>query len=285
MKVLSPAKINLFLHVTGKRPDGYHDLFTLMCGISLFDELTFELTGSGVSVRCGHSAIPSGASNLAYRAATLFFEHTGIQAGVSILLVKHIPVAAGLGGGSSNAATVLVWLNNRFGRPFSMDRLLELGALLGADVPFFIFGRPALATGIGNRLVHYPLLPALPVVVIHPDIPVSTGDIYKSFNLTLTNNKKISTIHSFTEQTPFEFAKHLENDLETVTLERYPEIGAAKKRLAAAGALGVLMSGSGPSVFGVFENQTAAKQACAAIPRQTGERLFCATLLTAGHTA
>ncbi|MFZ5564762.1 MAG: 4-(cytidine 5'-diphospho)-2-C-methyl-D-erythritol kinase [Thermodesulfobacteriota bacterium] len=285
MRVLSPAKINLFLHVTGKRADGYHDLFSLMCPISLFDELVFETTSVGVSVQCNHPDIPSDDSNLAHRAATLFFETARIRAGVSITLTKNIPVAAGLGGGSSNAASVLVWLNNRFGRPFASDRLMEMGARLGADVPFFIFGRPALATGIGDHLTAYPLLPSLPVVLIHPDIHVSTRQIYKNYNLTLTNNKKISTIPSFTKTTELDFARHLKNDLEKVTCALHPEIDLAKKRLMDSGAMGALMSGSGPTVFGVFKDEKTAEHAGVSIPREKGERLFYTKLLTAGHTA
>ena len=148
----APAKINLFLHVTGKRPDGYHELFSLMCPIRLFDELAFDVRESGVFIRCDHPEIPSDDSNLAHRAATLFFEAARVNGGVAITLTKNIPVAAGLGGGSSNAASVLVWLNNRFGRPFSLEQLTEIGAALGADVPFFILGRPALA-GLGGAIL------------------------------------------------------------------------------------------------------------------------------------
>jgi 4-diphosphocytidyl-2-C-methyl-D-erythritol kinase len=256
-----------------------------MCGISLFDELIFAPKDRGVSIRCDHPGVPSDDANLAHRAATLFFKTAGVNGGVSITLTKNIPVAAGLGGGSSNAASVLVWLNNRFGRPFSLEQLTEIGAALGADVPFFILGRPALATGIGERLTEYSLLPPLPVVLIHPDIHVSTGDVYKSYNLTLTNNEKISTIPSFTKATRFDFARHLENDLERVTCVLHPEIELAKKRLIDNGAIGALMSGSGPTVFGIFADGKTAEHACASIPRKKGERLFYTTLLTAGHTA
>ncbi|OQX61028.1 MAG: 4-(cytidine 5'-diphospho)-2-C-methyl-D-erythritol kinase [Desulfococcus sp. 4484_241] len=280
MKVLSPAKINLFLHVTGKRKDGYHELFSLMCPVSVFDEITLEIKKKeGITTKCDHSDVPSDESNLAHRAAALFFETTGIKSGLSITIKKNIPVCAGLGGGSSNAASVLLHLNKHFKNPVSTKDLIRLGASIGADIPFFLYGKPAIATGIGDLLTPYSMIPNAPIVLVRPAISISTAKVYKSYNLTLTNNEKNSTVLSFTKESRLDFAKHLVNDLEKVTALIYPEIGEAKKELMRLGAIGALMSGSGPTVFGIFQDEITAKRAYTSI-QGNGRQLFYARLLT-----
>ncbi len=280
LKCLSPAKINLFLRVLGRRPDGYHDLFSLMCGLDLADVLTFDFSPTTLTVSCKHPGVPDGPDNLAYRAAARFFEQTGLSSGVSITIEKNIPVAAGLGGGSSNAATVLSTLNSRYRSPLSPETLLTIGARLGADVPFFLYGRPALATGIGEILTPYPRLPEMTVLLINPGINISTAEVYKSLNLGLTNPQKKNRLSSFTKETCFRAETDLINDLETVTAARYPEIPAAKERLRKQGAAGVLMSGSGPTVFGLFPEQTTAEAARQALKPRENEWIFLAKLLT-----
>ncbi|MDY6825487.1 MAG: 4-(cytidine 5'-diphospho)-2-C-methyl-D-erythritol kinase [Thermodesulfobacteriota bacterium] len=285
MKILSPAKINLFLLVTGRRPDGYHTLHSLMAPVGLFDTLHVDFSANGLSVTCDHPDVPSGKANLAFRAAALFFEQAGLEKQAAITIDKKIPAAAGLGGGSSNAGTILSCFNTHFGHPFSPDRLMTMGAGLGADVPFFIRSRPALAGGVGEILESYERLPQLPVLLIHPHISLSTAGVYKSLKFTLTKPKKISNILSFTKHTVFDVKQHLANDLEAVSVARYPEIRGIKKRLVDSGATGVLMSGSGPTVFGLFSDRRQAEAAHDQLTGKADEDIFLTTLLTDGHSA
>ncbi|MDX1707138.1 MAG: 4-(cytidine 5'-diphospho)-2-C-methyl-D-erythritol kinase [Desulfobacterales bacterium] len=263
MKILSPAKINLFLHVLGKRPDGYHELFSLMCCVTLYDEISLQAVGGNmINLECSHPGVPSDATNLAYRAAAVFRRKLDSSQGIDIRLVKNIPIAAGLGGGSGNAASVLLALNTIFDYPFSRQQLMEMGLTLGADVPFFLFDKPALATGIGEKLD--PFEGALPyrVLLLYPGFNVSTAQIYENLNLALTKDEKKPT-STHLKLSRFEPAHHLFNDLETVTAETVPEIGVFKKKLLDCGAVGALMSGSGPTVFGLFDDSdtaTLAKQ-------------------------
>ncbi|MBI9084782.1 MAG: 4-(cytidine 5'-diphospho)-2-C-methyl-D-erythritol kinase [Desulfobacterales bacterium] len=277
MKLLSPAKINLFLRVLGRRSDGYHELETLMACIGLFDTVLLTVGDGPVTVCCRHPLVPENETNLAVKAARLFFRHHGHQGGVHIEIDKQIPVGAGLGGGSSNAATVLKGLNRHFGSPFSDSSLAEMALTLGADVPFFIFGRPALATGIGERLDPYPHLTRLPLVILYPGFAVSTATVYKNLNLGLTKDENQPKY--FPLISGFIIESHLFNDLEAVTLQRHPEIAAAKTALVKNGALGALMSGSGSSVFGVFADTDSARRACKALSQRRGWRLFVAEIL------
>jgi 4-diphosphocytidyl-2-C-methyl-D-erythritol kinase len=269
MKILSPAKINLFLRVCGKRPDGYHELCSLMCCITLFDEISLHIdTGDRINIQCSHPGVPADATNLAHRAACLFQQKLGSSRGIDIYLTKNIPVAAGLGGGSGNAASVLLALNKIYGGPFSRTQLMEMGLALGADVPFFIFQKPAIATGIGDVLDHFAGDLPYHFLLLYPEISVSTAEIYQNFNLTLTKDEKKPT-STHLKLTRFEPAHHLANDLETVTAEKHPEIGLLKDKLLAHGALGALMSGSGPTVFGLFKDIDTAKSARHALSGDT----------------
>jgi 4-diphosphocytidyl-2-C-methyl-D-erythritol kinase len=256
MRLLSPAKINLVLLVTGKRPDGYHNLWTLMCPVGLDDEIFLDFKGDEISCHCSHPAVPTGPDNLAHRAASRFLERMaersgGLRDGVSITILKKIPVGAGLGGGSSNAATVLTGLNRHFGYPLAKNELIAMGASLGADVPFFIFGGPAVAQGIGDILESSPPIRPFHVVLVYPGMAVSTAAVYKNLNLGLTNLEKENRKILF-DGSMFDPAARLQNDLEAVAESLCPEIGQARKALAAVGAEGVLTSGSGSSVFGIF---------------------------------
>jgi 4-diphosphocytidyl-2-C-methyl-D-erythritol kinase len=259
MKINAPAKINLFLHITGKRPNGYHDIHSLMCGVSLYDTLTLDFEASKITVSCPHPVVPEDETNIACRAAACFFDALGHSGGVGIAIEKRIPVAAGLGGGSSNAAGVLSGLNSHYGRPFSNRKLASMALSLGADVPFFIHQKPALATGVGENLEFFHGIQPYPVVLIHPEIPVSTSDVYNNLNLGLTNCEQ--KLKSFPLNEGFNPLCHLCNDLETVTISWYPEISDIKKALLDQGALGSLMSGSGPTVFGIFSDSDRAEKA------------------------
>lgn len=274
----SPAKVNLFLKVTGKRPDGYHDLVSLMCRIGLCDRVVLRPGAASVTVTCAYPGVPEDGRNLAARAAELFYEHVPCRDRVAIEIEKQIPVGAGLGGGSSNAAAVLGGLNDHYGRPVSSEELIHLGASLGADVPFFLFGRPALATGIGDHLTAYSGLDRWPMVVIYPGFGIPTASVYKKLNLGLT--KCQNQLKSFfLKQNGFLPVHHLCNDLEPVVISQYPEIAAAKKRLLENGAQGALMSGSGSSVFGLFPDLRTAREAGKTLAPTYGGTVFVADLL------
>jgi 4-diphosphocytidyl-2-C-methyl-D-erythritol kinase len=252
--ITAPAKINLFLKVTGRRPNGYHDLFSLLCRISLFDTVTLSFDRPSITVRCFHPRVPEGKANLAYKAATLFFRALSRKEGVDICIDKAIPVGAGLGGGSSNAAAVLTGLNQYYGFPFNQKQLMAMGLALGADVPFFILGKTALARGIGEDLEIIEGMPSLSVVLIYPKLQVSTAWVYKHLNLGLTICEENYNVSWFLEDLS-RIKDFLCNDLEQVTAEAFPEILVVKRALLDVGALGALMSGSGSAVFGVFRNK------------------------------
>lgn len=282
MQLLSPAKINLFLHVTAKRADGYHELFSLMSCISLYDRILLDFSGSGIRLTCSDPAVPANGDNLAAKAALFFYRALGSppSPGVRIHLEKSIPVGAGLGGGSSNAAAVLLGLNERHGNPFSPARLCAIGLTIGADVPFFMFGRPALASGIGDQLEAVGSLRPYAVTLVFPGFSVSTASVYRQLNLRLTKFEKKPT-KALLNRSGFDAARHLHNDLETVSLKAYPEIGEVKRALADQGARGVLMSGSGPSVFGLFDCRQAALEAKTAVSHRPRWRVFVVDMITA----
>lgn len=282
IKILSPAKINLFLHVTGKRPDGYHTLSTLMCRIGLYDTVSLFFGGKEIRAICSHSKVPQNEGNLAHGAAYTFFQAMGIKAGVKIVIHKQIPVAAGLGGGSSNAAAVLSGLNRQYKFPFSQDELMALGLRLGADVPFFLFEKPAIATGIGEQLKRYERLKPFKVLLVCPGISISTADIYKNLTLGLTNCKNKNKFKNF-EKHDFDVKKHLCNDLEAVTASKYPEIFRIKKELVELGARGALMSGSGSTVFGLFSEARQARTAFDSLHQENRWQLYLVDMLFNGH--
>ncbi len=269
----APAKVNLYLRVVKRRDDGYHDIITLMQLISLYDELTFTRINSGLTVRCPKSDLPEGEGNLVYRAATAFHAQTGIQPGIEITLQKHIPVGAGLGGGSSDAATTLVTLNEMHNSPLTKMELQRLGESLGADVPFFIFEKTAWASGKGEVLTEGPEFPVFWIVLINPGFPVSTKEIYRGLNLGLTKKIINYSIPRFSSVT--EMASGLENDLERVTLALHPDLAPIKSFLLENGALGAVMTGSGPTIFGVFAGQEAAERAEKIAARRKEWLTFC----------
>lgn len=277
----APAKINLFLRITGKRPDGYHELFSLMAPVGVYDELTLGFGGRELRVRCPHPGVPEDQSNLAAQAVQAFYRAWNRPVpGLSIAIDKQIPVAAGLGGGSSDAAAVLLGLNQYHQGPFSADQLARIGLSLGADIPFFLQGGPALAAGIGEQLTVYPHKLPYAVVLVALPFAVSTGQVYKNLKLALTKCQKKIKSFSFRKQ-EFDPGRHLCNDLETVTASMHPEIDWAKQALLENGAQGALMSGSGPSVFGLFANAHIARQAARRLSRRAPDwRIFpVATIL------
>jgi 4-diphosphocytidyl-2-C-methyl-D-erythritol kinase len=283
MKLLAPAKINLFLQVTGRRGDGYHELRTLMCCVGIFDTLTVHVGTPRNEIRCDYPGVPADATNLALKAAVLFHEEWARETGsspmrVSLHLDKTIPVGAGLGGGSSDAAAMLNGLNQYHGLPFERTRLHAMALSLGADVPFFIDRCPAVAMGIGERLMPFHGLPPFAVLLVYPGFVVSTAEVFKNLNLRLTKCEKKLRYLSF-DSAKFSAVRHLCNDLETAVIPRYPVIEKIKKELLNQGAMGALMTGSGSTVFGLFATAEESHRAEKALARQAGWQVFSTQLL------
>ena len=266
MHWIAPAKINLFLRVIRKRADGYHDIFSLMQKISLHDELIFSPLPDGILLHCPETDLPTNKNNLIVRAAQAVFDYCDYQSGIEITLHKKIPMTAGLGGGSSDAATTIMALNKICSLGLKKRELLKIGAKIGADVPFFIFGNKALAAGVGDRLKHLRNLPKLDILLIKPPFDLSTKMIYENLNLRLTRGKNNYSIPRFLVMG--DIIQELHNDLESVSLAIHPELADLKKMLLRYGALGALMSGSGPTVFGIFRNEKEAKKALEAIEKE-----------------
>ncbi|MBI5893930.1 MAG: 4-(cytidine 5'-diphospho)-2-C-methyl-D-erythritol kinase [Deltaproteobacteria bacterium] len=260
LTIHSPAKVNLFLKVLKKRSDGYHDIITVMQPITYYDEIFLDVSdGDDILIECDNKNIPSDNTNIAFKAAKIFLSKTGFAKKVSIKIKKNIPVAAGLGGGSSNAAYVLMGLNEILNAGLSKEDLMEIGEKLGSDVPFFVFGGSAIAAGRGEKLEKIEL-PKFWYVIINPCFPVSTAWAYE--NLDLTKKQENINIPFLKKRLKtFSIEDILENDLENVTVKKYPDIENIKASLKNLGAKGAMMSGSGPTVFGIFENEGAAKSA------------------------
>jgi 4-diphosphocytidyl-2-C-methyl-D-erythritol kinase len=272
----SPAKINLCLSVLGKRPDGYHEVEMLMQMVGLFDEVTVTLGGMGIDVRCDAGDVPSGDGNIAWKAAREILKTAGSSAGFTIEIKKNIPVAAGLGGGSGNAAAVIAAANRLLGAAFGRERLAEIGARVGMDVPFFFFGPTAMARGRGEILTSLPPAPRFWVLLVNPGFETSTAWVYKNINLRLTKKVDCTKIARLTVRN---IAEGLHNDLEAVTAAAHPVINRIEEELLAQEALGAGMSGSGPTVFGVFETESACRAAAANLSKE-GWKLFPAETLT-----
>jgi len=263
----SPAKINLCLHVLGRRSDGYHELAMAMQRVDLCDQIRLRVSeGSGIQVVCAGVELAAGEENIAAGAARLILAEVELDVAVEIDIEKNIPVAAGLGGGSSNAATVLLGLNELLELGVGERRLMELGAQLGADVPFFIYAAPAWATGTGTELEPLPALPGVAYLLVNPKIAVSTAWVYQS--LQLTKGGELVNLPRFSVVTWDDLCAALHNDLERVTLERYPLLAEIKQLLLGKGACGSLMSGSGATLFGIFPDLAAARYAAEELAKE-----------------
>jgi len=272
----APAKINYRLDVIGKRPDGYHDLRMIMQRVNLCDEITLTLTGTpGINVTCDSKGAPDGPGNIAWKAAQALLDHAECDTGVTIEIKKNIPVAAGLGGGSSDAASVLMGMNELLKLGLTEQKLMEIGCRVGADVPFFIFKKTALAEGIGEKLTPLPKMPKCWILLVNPAVHVSTSWVYKS--LQLTNRGELNKLPEFFESIE-DVVSILSNDLESVTIPAFPVISDIKERLMNLGAAGSMMSGSGPTVFGVFKSFDVAETARQEVSK--GTNWFAATVET-----
>lgn len=258
------AKINLGLDVLGKRENGYHDVRMIMQSIYLYDDVKIERkTAPGIELSSNLFFLPTGDGNIAYKAAQMLIEEFGIEEGVRITLHKHIPVAAGMAGGSSNAAAVLFGMNRLFGLKLSRQELMERGVKLGADVPYCIMRGTVLAEGIGEELKELPAMPKCTVLIAKPPISVSTKVVYEALDACeIVRHPDIDGLMEALEKENLrEVAAHMGNVLEDVTIPMHPEITEIKQVMKDCGALNAMMSGSGPTVFGLFENKMAARKA------------------------
>ena len=265
----SPAKVNIRLEILKKREDGYHELRTVLQKISLHDTLFFSLKkGKRVLITTNHPNLPVGKSNLVYKAIQSMLKESNYRGGIHVEIEKRIPLGAGLGGGSSNAATTLMALNQLFEMKFPKNKLMEMGLEIGADVPFFFLKGSAIGSGIGERLKKKEL-PTLWYVLIYPNYEVSTRWAYQNF--VLTNQQFHINLHKFLI-TSEKISQILFNHLEGVVSGSYPEIGLMKKMLLDAGALGAVMTGSGPTVFGLFPDDKSATGAYEKIKKTVTRR-------------
>lgn len=262
--VYSPAKVNLYLNVLRLRLDGYHEIQTILNLINLQDKIILEENKSGIIVSSSSSSIPTDRNNLAWRAASRLMDYCRIKKGVKIFIEKKIPVAAGLGGGSSNAAAVLLGLNKLWGIGLAKETIAKIGEQLGADVPFFVRGYPvALATGIGEKIVPIECGDKLKFILVNPNIEISTASIYQLWDRLVLNQTGLTKPESDVKiigpklraAQIEQLAPLLYNSLERVALSQYPAISEIKKVLIDSGVGLNLMSGSGPTVFGVIKNR------------------------------
>ena len=265
IKLKSPAKLNMRLDVLDRRQDGYHDLCMINTAVNLYDDIECELSERGITVECENDdTVPNGDGNIVYGVAKEILAYSNKNIGVDIRIKKNIPSAAGMGGGSSNAATVLMGLNEMLKINLPKDKLMKIGQKFGADVPFFIFEAPAIARGVGEKLSKIKKMPKLPFVVVSPNIQVATKWAFERYGA--NDNQPIQKAD--VSDIPDHFAtkksvvKYMSNDLESVTIGKYPVLGDIKHALRRLGALESLMTGSGPTVYGVFPSREVAEVAC-----------------------
>ena len=276
IKLKAYAKINLALDVTGRRDNGYHDVRMIMQSINLYDELLIfrnskdDMNDSRrIIIETDSSEIPDNEDNLVYKAAKLFMDECGTENGVRIVLKKNIPVAAGMAGGSTDAAAVLKGMNSLFELELTQERLCEMGVKIGADVPYCIMGGTALSEGIGEILTPLHPMPECTILIAKPDISVSTGYVYTTFDsLSEKRHPDVDAMISAIDRGDImEISKMLGNSLEGVTQEEYPIIKNIKKTMLGNNAMGALMSGSGPTVFGLFDDRKKAEAAAEELKR------------------
>lgn len=258
------AKINLGLDVVRRREDGYHEVRMIMQTIHLYDRLDIKRTQEpGIQIQTNLSFLPVNENNLIYKAAKLLMDEFSITDGVSVKLDKRIPVAAGMAGGSTDAAAMLIGVNRLFSLGLTKRQLMESGVQIGADVPYCIMRGTALAEGIGEALSPLPPMVKCPVLIAKPSISVSTKFVYQNLKLddTTIHPDIDRLIDDIKAKNLHDIAAHMGNVLETVTIPNYPVIDEIKKHMLSNGAVGAMMSGSGPTVFGLFDDEDTAKKA------------------------
>ena len=282
----SPCKVNLILNILGQRADGFHELETVMQPVNICDEITFECGGAGLQLTCSNPELPTDSKNLVHRAATAFLAAAKISDGVKIHLQKNLPLAGGIGGGSANAAVTFTALNELFGSPLPIEKLHELAAALGSDVPFFLYDQPALATGRGEKvrtLENFPALKGKAFFLVHPGFGVSTPWSYQ--NLARFPKDKNGTAGRAAELVAKLQAGDLPaaagdfyNSLEAPAFDKFPVLQFYKEFLRENGAQVSLMSGSGSTTFAIAENLAAAEVLAEKFKSQFGNNGWTATV-------
>lgn len=265
IRLKARAKINLGLDVVRRREDGYHEVKMVMQMLRLYDQIDIEKTQeSGILVRSNLSFLPTDERNIAYKAAKVMIDQFGLEQGVIIRIEKHIPVAAGMAGGSTDCAAVLYGMNKLFGLRLNQKKLRELGVKLGADVPYCLMRQTALSEGIGEILTPISPLQDCPILIAKPSVSVSTRHVYEHLKLDeQTMHPDIDGIvTALADGDLYGVTDRMANVLETVTVPEHPVIDKIKKQMMASGAVNALMSGSGPTVFGIFDDEEKAKKAC-----------------------
>lgn len=280
MKINAYAKINLSLDVIGKRADGYHLLKMVMQSIALHDELTLEKTGRGIELSCNLPYVPVDSHNIAYTAIRKFLEINELDHGVRLHIEKRIPVGAGLAGGSTNAGAVLTALNELNGYPMSREELLRLGLSLGADVPFTMEGGTALCEGVGEVITPLPDFSGKMILLTKPPFSVSTKQVFSEYRMDRVKHhpETEELIQGIREDDLLKVSSHLGNVLENVTMSKHPVLRKIKTDLLAQGAMGCLMSGSGPTVFGLFDDPEKAQTAYELFARRYRETFLTQTI-------
>ncbi len=277
MQILSYAKINLFFYIKNRREDGFHNILSLMCQIGIYDEILVDfINREKIEIDCDDKSVPDNEGNIVYKAITLFAEKNKKDISCKVQIKKNIPIGAGLGGGSSNAAAILLLLNDYYKKPFSTKELMEIGKQIGADVPFFIFKKNAIAEGIGDKLKRYKVKP-YNIIVAYPNINISTKTIYKKVNLELTNNKKKLSGESFYKDRCV--LDLVSNDFESIVFKMHPEVQELKKYFLKKEADASLMSGSGSSVFAIFNDIKKAQNTLSDLKNKTNYKVFLTTIL------
>ena len=262
IKVAAPAKINLFLEILGKRQDGYHEIETVMQEVSLFDYLYIENYDKGVAFSCSNPKLATGEENLVVKAVRLMQKASGTSKGVKIHLDKKIPIGAGLGGGSSDAAATLCGLNRLWQLGYDEKQLMSLAGKLGSDTPFFVIGNTAICKGRGEVVTAYPLNVRYNYIIIYPRFEVSTATVYKNFKISLTKNLKDVSffLQKLESGSPQELGAGLHNRLEEVVFRLYPDLEKIKKTLAKFDFCGTLLSGSGSALYGLCKEGMDSKE-------------------------
>ncbi|MBW4698092.1 MAG: 4-(cytidine 5'-diphospho)-2-C-methyl-D-erythritol kinase [Aphanocapsa lilacina HA4352-LM1] len=288
IRLRAAAKVNLYLEILGVRPDNFHELVMVLQSVDLADTVTLRAAPT-TGVRCSHPLVPNDRTNLALRAVEVVQKHTGIDEGVEIVIEKRIPVASGLAGGSTDAAAVLVGLNALWDLGLTQGQLQSLGAQIGSDVPFCVTGGTALAMGRGEVLSALPALRGVYLVLAKiADLQVSTAWAYQTYRRehlgagAAPRARTSALLSAVASREVARIAPLLHNDLERAVLPAHPQVSALRERLAVAGALGAMMSGSGPSVFGLASDRAHAEAICAALAEDPSLELFVCQTQQAG---
>ena len=286
LKKKSPCKVNLILNILGKRADGFHELETVMQPVNVCDEMIFERAGAGLQLTCSNPELPCDSKNLVHRAATAFLAAAKIPDGVKIHLQKNLPLAGGIGGGSANAAVTFSALNELFGSPLPLEKLHELAAALGSDVPFFLYDKPALATGRGEKVLtleNFPALKGKALFLVHPGFGISTPWSYQNLarfpkdqNGTPGRAEKLVAALQASDWNAIR--EKIYNSLEAPAFEKFPVLQLYREFLRENGALVSLMSGSGSTTFAIAENLAAADALAEKFKAQFGTNGWMATV-------